>query len=68
MPRYYKGEVLSFQNGWGFIAACGDTFFVHHRNILMDGYRYLNSGDKVQFILIPSKGDRMQAGEVTVIG
>jgi CspA family cold shock protein len=39
------------QKGYGFIAPddAGDDLFIHHSNIVMEGYRSLQEGQKVQF-------------------
>lgn len=43
------------EKGYGFITAdSGESAFIHHRNIQMDGYRVLNEGDRVSFFLMPS--------------
>lgn len=51
-----KGKVKWFDNakGYGFIVGDGDSrdIFVHHSNIVADGYRSLNEGDEVSFDLV----------------
>lgn len=54
------GVVTSFDedNGYGFIESDqGDTVFVHHTAIEMQGFRILAPGDRVAFdILIGKRG------------
>ncbi len=62
------GVVLWFDSakGYGFVESdSGDSAFVHHRNIKMDGYRNLCEGDRVSFYMMPSaKGWSAQSVEV----
>ena len=47
-----RGTVKFFNNakGWGFITDSeGKDTFVHHSDILMDGFRTLDEGDIVEF-------------------
>ncbi len=59
-----QGTVKFFDRtkGWGFIT---DTevkdHFVHHRNIIMDKFRYLDDDDIVNFELGPGNDGREQA-------
>lgn len=50
------GKVKWFDNakGYGFIVAEDEArdIFVHHSNILAEGYRSLNEGDSVSFDLV----------------
>lgn len=45
------GIVIKFNNGYGFIAIDGSDqeVFAHQNDILMDGFRILHPGDKVEF-------------------
>lgn len=47
------GTVKWFKSdkGYGFIESreCESDVFVHHTSIVMDGFRFLNQGDKVSF-------------------
>lgn len=46
------GTVRSFndEDGYGFIeTADGETYFVHHSNIEMDGFKTLSPGTQVTF-------------------
>ncbi len=56
------------KKGFGFILdnEDGKEYFVHHTGILMDGFRFLNVGDKVEFELIDNKG-KSKAVNVKVI-
>ena len=59
-----KGTVKWFdtKKGYGFIADSeGKEHFVHHTNIVMDGFRHLNEDDIVNFELGASKDGREQA-------
>lgn len=58
----FQGTVKWFndQKGFGFIAANdGNDYFVHHSNIIGDGFKSLQEGAKVQFQIEQSnKGPR----------
>lgn len=59
-----KGTVKWFnaQRGYGFITDSeGKDVFVHHSNIVMDGFRHLNEDDIVNFELGAGKDGREQA-------
>ena len=47
------GTVVSFEDkkGWGFIRNDdgGSDNFIYHTEILMDGHRTLNKGDRVEY-------------------
>lgn len=62
-----EGTVKWFNEskGFGFLSReGGPDVFVHHTEIVADGYRTLNEGDKVQFEVVDSpKGPR--AAKVT---
>lgn len=47
----YTGKVKWFTNGFGFITCEGfeKDIFVHYKNIKMDGFKNLNSGNVVKF-------------------
>ena len=65
-----QGTVKWFdsQKGYGFITDLeGKDVFVHHSNILMDGFRYLNENDIVNFELGAGKDGREQAVDVRLI-
>lgn len=55
------------KKGFGFIAQDGgEDIFVHYRNVRGDGYRTLQEGEKVEFILINGpKG--LQADDVVPV-
>jgi cold shock protein len=59
-----SGKVKWFNNrrGFGFIIQdSGPDIFVHHTNILGEGFKTLHEGDRVDFELIPSeKGPKAQ--------
>ena len=62
-----KGTVKWFNNqkGYGFITDSeGKDVFVHHSNIVMDGFRHLNEDDIVNYELGAGKDDREQAVNV----
>ena len=62
-----KGTVKWFnaQKGYGFIIDSeGKDVFVHHSNIVMDGFRHLNEDDIVNFELGSGKDGREQAVNV----
>lgn len=69
MATREKGTVKWFNNskGFGFIARDnGEDVFVHFRAIVGDGYKSLNEGQRVEFIV--TKGQKgLQAEEVSVI-
>lgn len=57
-----KGTVKWFDKGYGFITDSeGKEHFVHHSNIVMDGFRHLNEDDIVNFELGAGKDGREQA-------
>lgn len=65
-----RGTVKFFnaQKGWGFIwYSKGKDIFVHHSNIIMDGFRTLAEGDIVDFGIGTSNDGRDQAVNVTPI-
>lgn len=65
-----KGTVKWFntQKGWGFITDSeGKDHFVHHSNIIMDKFRYLDEDDFVNFELGACNDGRQQAVNVQPI-
>lgn len=57
-----RGTVKWFDKGYGFITDSeGKEHFVHHSNIVMDGFRHLNEDDIVNFELVTGKDGREQA-------
>lgn len=65
-----QGTVKFFnsQRGWGFIwCSKGKDIFVHHSNIIMDGFRTLDKGDIVDFEIGTGNDGRNQAVNVTPI-
>lgn len=65
-----QGTVKWFNNqkSYGFITDSeGKERFVHHSNIIMDGFRHLNEDDIVNFELGTGKDDRQQAVNVMPI-
>ena len=65
-----RGTVKLFnaQKGWGFIwYSKSIDIFVHHSNIIMDGFRYLDEGDIVDFEIGTGNDGRDQAVNVTPI-
>ena len=69
MSDRVQGTVKWFNNskGYGFIVSEGsDDIFVHYTAIQVDGYRTLNEGQRVEFII--EQGPKgLQASEVTVL-
>ena len=56
------------QKGYGFITDSeGKEHFVHHSNIVMDGFRHLNEDDIVNFELGVGNDGREQAIDVRLI-
>lgn len=57
-----QGKVKWFnsQKGFGFITGDnGKDYFLHYSNIEMEGYKYLNEGDKIEFEVEPTdKGEK----------
>lgn len=65
-----RGKVIFFKahEGWGFINySKGKNIFVHQSNIIMNGFRYLNEGDIVDFEIGTGNNGRNQAVNVTPI-
>ena len=66
-----RGTVKWFdtQKGYGFIidSESKKDVFVHHSNIIMDGFRHLNEDDIVNFELGAGKDGREQAVDVKPI-
>lgn len=65
-----QGTVKWFdtQKGYGFITDSeGKDVFVHHSNIIMDKFRYLNENDVVNFELGAGNDGRKQAVNVQPI-
>lgn len=65
-----QGTVKWFDNqkGYGFLKDSeGKDVFVHHSNIVMDGFRHLNEDDIVNFELGSGKDGRQQAINVQPI-
>ena len=53
--------------GYGFIAQDdGDDLFVHYTEIVSDGFRTLNEGDRVEFDIVQGKKG-LQASKVVII-
>lgn len=57
------------QKGYGFVTDLDskEDVFVHHSNIVMDGFRYLNEDDIVNYELGDGKNGREQAVNVRPI-
>ena len=70
MPEKEQGTVKWFNGskGYGFIARdTGEDVFVHFSAILADGYRSLEEGQRVEFVV--TQGDKgPQATEVILVG
>jgi len=61
------GTVRDFNpdRGYGFITGeCGKHIFVHHSHIVMDGYRTLEPGTPVEFMVERTESGRLQAVNV----
>jgi cold shock protein len=68
MSTRIQGEVKWFnaEKGFGFIMqANGSDVFVHYSAIQGNGYRSLNTGDKVEFEIVDGRKGK-QAEKVTV--
>ena len=69
MSEKQQGTVKWFNGskGYGFIEREeGEDLFVHYNSILMDGYRNLDEGQRVEFTVV--QGEKgLQAQDVTVI-
>lgn len=66
-----SGKVQWFNSdkGFGFIAfpeGEGKDIFVHYSSILVSGYKTLQDGDEVDFVVSEGSGQRLQASQVTV--
>ncbi|MBP6086910.1 MAG: cold-shock protein [Pelolinea sp.] len=69
MSEKEQGTVKWFNNtkGYGFIERdSGEDVFVHYTAIASDGYRTLEEGQRVEFVV--TQGDKgPQASEVTIL-
>ena len=69
MSEKQQGTVKWFNGGkgYGFIEReGGEDLFVHHNSILMDGFRNLDEGQRVEFTVV--QGEKgLQAQDVIVI-
>jgi len=69
MPEKEQGTVKWFNSskGYGFIERdSGEDVFVHFSALLMDGYRSLEEGQRVEFVVV--EGDKgQQASEVIIL-
>jgi CspA family cold shock protein len=69
MSERTKGTVKWFNGdkGYGFITPeNGDDVFVHYSEIQSTGFRSLNDGDKVEFVITDGKKGK-QASSVTLV-
>merc|ERR1712154_326729 len=60
------GTVVSFRRSFGWISCddgSGDAY-VHFRDIKGDGFRKLDAGQRVEFILIKQRGGKLKAVQV----
>lgn len=71
----YKGEVIFFsaKKGFGFINWTNGVeqqkdMFVHFSDIVCDGFKTLNKGQKVQFSIGENRNGVQKATNVKVIG
>jgi CspA family cold shock protein len=69
MTEKQQGTVKWFNGskGYGFIEReDGEDLFVHYNSILMDGFRNLDEGQRVEFTVV--QGEKgLQAQDVTLI-
>ena len=69
MPEKEQGTVKWFNSSkdYGFIERdSGEDVFVHFSALLMDGYRSLEEGQRVEFVVV--EGDKgQQASEVIIL-
>lgn len=67
----FKGTVAWFSGpkGYGFISRDdgGSDVFVYHENIVMDGYRKLEHGERVEFEVEDGPSGKPQAVKVRVL-
>ena len=66
-----QGTVKWFNasKGYGFIQRqTGEDVFVHFSAIMMDGYKSLNEGDRVEFDIVKGDKGRPQAAQVVRLG
>jgi CspA family cold shock protein len=65
-----KGSVKFFNKGWGYITVddesedAPDTVFVHHTDLVQDGFRKLRRGQNVEFDIATDDVDRIKAVRV----
>ena len=67
----YRGKVAWFNGGKGFGFITRDDskgdIFVHHTNIVMEGYRTLDQGDEVEFEIGMGPNSKPQAENVVIL-
>ena len=67
-----RGRVKCFsdEKGYGFIEPEGgsEDSFVHHTDIVGEGFRTLEEGSVVEFEVVDSRRDKKQASGVEVVG
>lgn len=57
------------KKGWGYIIdEAGNDVFIHQTGILMEGYRFVNQGDKVEFEIATDNNGKTKAVNVKKIG
>ncbi|HZG87302.1 cold shock domain-containing protein [Paenibacillus sp.] len=65
-----RGKVKFFDDtkGWGFISGDnGDSYFVHHRDICVDGWRTLSEGQLVEFDVETTDRGRKAANVYVIV-
>lgn len=71
MSQELSGTVEWFRHvkGFGFIApdGGGKSLFVHHTGLVMEGYRAVDAGQRVTFVVAEDKNGRPQARSVRVV-
>lgn len=67
--KVYTGTVVWFSKGFGFLApdGGGNDVFCHYSDIVMEGYRTLKKGQRVQYQIGKNLRGQDKAVAVTVV-
>jgi cold shock protein len=65
----WRGKVKWYaeERGYGFIEGEEEDYFVHHTEIVGEGFRTLKEGSEVEFEIVEGRWGRKQASRVEVV-